>query len=54
MRGGGVRDSGVKGVNDRKPLPFRGGVWGGAVLEAAESVDRPHPNPSPEGEELLS
>ncbi|MEN2790162.1 DNA replication/repair protein RecF [Sphingomonas oligophenolica] len=34
-----------------KPLPFRGGVWGGGVKEASVLV--PHPNPSPEGEGLV-
>ncbi|HVI97448.1 MAG TPA: RNB domain-containing ribonuclease [Sphingomonas sp.] len=37
---------------DNKPLPFRGGVGGGAVPQASDSVDSPHPNPSPEGEGL--
>jgi len=39
-----------------KPLPFRGGVGVGQVWENAsngrESLDNPHPNPSPEGEGL--
>jgi 5-methyltetrahydrofolate--homocysteine methyltransferase len=33
------------------PLPFRGGVGGGAV-DDDESLGQPHPNPSPEGEGL--
>ena len=36
-----------------KPLPFRGGVGGGASPGAPAFADRPHPNPSPEGEGLL-
>ncbi|MGY2735341.1 glycine--tRNA ligase subunit beta [Sphingomonas sp. UYP23] len=37
-----------------KPLPFRGGVGGGAVPQIPndEIAARPHPNPSPEGEGL--
>jgi glycyl-tRNA synthetase beta chain len=36
-----------------KPLPFRGGVGGGAVpASEAMSAELPHPNPSPEGEGL--
>ena len=37
-----------------KPLPFRGGVGVGTVNEGSALVpaDRPHPNPSPEGEWL--
>lgn len=31
------------------PLPFRGGVGGGACERAEPLADRPHPNPSPEG-----
>ena len=34
------------------PLPFRGGVGGGACSPSSVSADRPHPNPSPEGEGL--
>ena len=34
------------------PLPFRGGVGGGAVRSYAYS--QPHPNPSPEGEGLIA
>ena len=34
------------------PLPFRGGVGGGACQASSTSADRPHPNPSPEGEGL--
>ncbi|HVI98444.1 MAG TPA: glutamine-hydrolyzing carbamoyl-phosphate synthase small subunit [Sphingomonas sp.] len=34
------------------PLPFRGGVGGGAEPLAALPADGPHPNPSPEGEGL--
>ncbi len=35
------------------PLPFRGGDRGvGAVGGAQRSNDKPHPNPSPEGEGL--
>ena len=29
-----------------KPLPFRGGVGGGASSQASSLVDRPHPNPA--------
>jgi len=37
----------------RKPLPFRGGVGGGAVQHSdAVLAALPHPNPSPEGEGL--
>ncbi len=36
-----------------KPLPLRRGVGGGAVPQAVPLVERPHPNPSPEGEGLL-
>jgi len=36
-----------------KPLPFRGGVGGGAVPASdGSSAGLPHPNPSPEGEGL--
>jgi len=35
-----------------KPLPFRGGVWGGGCL-AELDARFPHPNPSPEGEGLV-
>jgi glycyl-tRNA synthetase beta chain len=39
-----------------KPLPFRGGVGVGDVMSAPPSdvraADKPHPNPSPEGEGL--
>ncbi|MCX8477176.1 MAG: glycine--tRNA ligase subunit beta [Sphingomonas sp.] len=41
-----------QGIVAEKPLPFRGGVGGGAVPQAASPADRPHPNPSPEGEGL--
>jgi DNA ligase (NAD+) len=37
-----------------KPLPFRGGVWGGDCQEGSTAGDTPHPNPSPEGEGLSS
>lgn len=33
------------------PLPFRGGVGGGA--SPSDSISPPHPNPSPEGEGLI-
>ncbi len=33
------------------PLPFRGGVRGGA--SPSDSISPPHPNPSPEGEGLI-
>jgi 2-methylaconitate isomerase len=36
-----------------KPLPFRGGVGGGACPDSSEFADSPHPNPSPEGEGLF-
>jgi Phage tail assembly chaperone protein, TAC len=38
----------------QKPLPFRGGVGGGACQRTPTLVfaDSPHPNPSPEGEGL--
>ncbi len=46
--------SGGFGVAARlKPLPFRGGVWGGASPLDDPPGDRPHPNPSPEGEGLV-
>ncbi|WP_242182347.1 glycine--tRNA ligase subunit beta [Sphingomonas sp. CARO-RG-8B-R24-01] len=36
-----------------KPLPFRGGVGGGAVpASEGQIAEPPHPNPSPEGEGL--
>ncbi len=35
-----------------KPLPFRGGVGGGASPSGDALADTPHPNPSPEGEGL--
>ena len=35
------------------PLPFRGGEGGGACPASDVPTDRPHPNPSPEGEGLL-
>ena len=35
-----------------KPLPFRGGVGGRACQQTLRQTDRPHPNPSPEGEGL--
>ncbi len=35
-----------------KPLPFRGGVGGGASSTAPSPAATPHPNPSPEGEGL--
>ncbi len=34
------------------PLPFRGGVGGGVAPRGAAYADKPHPNPSPEGEGL--
>ena len=39
-------------VKPEKPLPFRGGVGGGAVPQATRPIARPHPTPSPEGEGL--
>ncbi|MET3827098.1 5-methyltetrahydrofolate--homocysteine methyltransferase [Sphingomonas sp. PvP055] len=40
-------------VISAKPLPFRGGVGGGAVpVSDGASAALPHPNPSPEGEGL--
>jgi len=36
-----------------KPLPFRGGVGGGALPQNAMLGEAPHPNPSPEGEGLV-
>ena len=36
-----------------KPLPFGGGVGGGASPQTARPEDAPHPNPSPEGEGLV-
>jgi hypothetical protein len=50
--GGGV---GAQGGGQNSPLPFRGGVGGGAC--ASDSlvsvwVDIPRPNPSPKGEGL--
>ena len=38
--------------NATSPLPFRGGVGGGACRQAQRPSDNPHPNPSPEGEGL--
>jgi isoleucyl-tRNA synthetase len=35
------------------PLPFRGGVGGGVSPSGAAFAEKPHPNPSPEGEGLL-
>ena len=35
-----------------KPLPFRGGVGGGASTREQSPIETPHPNPSPEGEGL--
>jgi hypothetical protein len=32
-----------------KPLPFRGGVWGGAVPQTPRPPEEPHP---PEGEKV--
>jgi glycyl-tRNA synthetase beta chain len=43
-------EEGIVGTD--KPLPFRGGVGGGASPPSNAPVDRPHPNPSPEGEGL--
>ena len=40
------------GVEARSPLPFRGGVGGGACPQTQRQTDTPHPNPSPEGEGL--
>ena len=34
------------------PLPFRGGAGGGDCPDSSDIADRPHPNPSPEGEGL--
>jgi UDP-N-acetylmuramate dehydrogenase len=47
--------------DETSPLPFRGGVGGGATpshrdyrpITNRSLADRPHPNPSPEGEGLL-
>ena len=40
-------------VSSLKPLPFRGGVGGGAVpVSEGTPAELPHPNPSPEGEGL--
>ncbi|MBL0923949.1 MAG: DNA mismatch repair endonuclease MutL [Sphingomonadaceae bacterium] len=36
------------------PLPFRGGVGGGAYPAGVAFAGRPHPNPSPEGEGLFA
>ncbi len=35
-----------------KPLSFRGGVGGGAVISSAAGAEQLHPNPCPEGEGL--
>ena len=40
-------------IHSLSPLPFRGGVGGGASPQALCPADSPHPNPSPEGEGLL-
>jgi len=45
-------DGWLEGALPLKPLPFRGGVGGGASPHDDALVDRPHPNPSPEGEGL--
>lgn len=42
----------VVAYSPNKPLPFRGGVGGGAVPASASLADSPHPNPSPEEEGL--
>jgi error-prone DNA polymerase len=53
VRGVDVNVSGWdNGVEACSPLPFRGGVGGGACQDSAVGADRPHPNPSPEGEGL--
>jgi len=42
-----------EGIVSSKPLPFRGGVGGGAVPTSdGQIAELPHPNPSPEGEGL--
>ena len=42
-----------EGIISSKPLPFRGGVGGGAVPASdGQIAELPHPNPSPEGEGL--
>ena len=41
-----------EGIVTEKPLPFRGGVGGGASPQALALAEPPHPNPSPEGEGL--
>jgi tRNA pseudouridine55 synthase len=40
-------------VHTLSPHPFRGGAGGGGCPPARPLIDRPHPNPSPEGEGLL-
>ncbi len=49
---GGVWRLGFGYGDDTSPLPFRGGVGGGASPQASTSMGTPHPNPSPEGEGL--
>ena len=43
---------GLVGIGRLKPLPFRGGVGGGVCRFTVTLLepDKPHPNPSPEGE----
>ena len=50
-----ARDLAAAELGTLAPLPFRGGAGGGASpLDATlASGDRPHPNPSPEGEGLF-
>ncbi|WP_432767776.1 MAG: glutamine-hydrolyzing carbamoyl-phosphate synthase small subunit [Sphingopyxis sp.] len=51
----GAWDAGVwaLGKGYTSPLPFRGGAGGGVSGSDAALTDRPHPNPSPEGEGLM-
>jgi DNA-nicking Smr family endonuclease len=42
----------VRPLHAVSPLPFRGGVGGGAGSQARRIIDSPHPNPSPKGEGL--
>jgi 2-polyprenyl-6-hydroxyphenyl methylase / 3-demethylubiquinone-9 3-methyltransferase len=46
----------AEGAGLLAPLPFRGGAGGGECPSATTSLkpDNPHPNPSPEGEGLVS
>jgi 2-polyprenyl-6-hydroxyphenyl methylase/3-demethylubiquinone-9 3-methyltransferase len=44
----------AKGSGLLSPLAFRGGAGGGGGQQAPRREDSPHPNPSPEGEGLIT